>query len=787
MRVWVLAVLFAFIAAHAGAAESVPRHLRAQAKEAMHLYKEGQAAAQAGDYARAIASLEKSVSIREQVFGREHQFVAAVLYELGVLYQHIGAYEKALPLQQRVLAIRESTLGPDHIGVAAALNRLGFLYRELGAYEQAIPLMQRALAIREKAPGADRRTVAASLNNLSVIFGRTGDYESAIVTAERALAIQEQGLGPSHVQTTFNNVEITLTSLLSLAIALDHTNREAQALALLERALRIASLHGQPRDLARVYRFFSRLHARHGRMGLAILFGKLTVNQLQSIRQQLVDLSADVQQSFVDTNERDYQSLAGWLIREGRLPEAQQVLAMLKEAEFFDFLRSGGADDVRKTQASYTGEEVQLAARFQEVRGRLAAVGAELEALERKAKGGLSESERARRTALERDRDTGQQAFERFLGDLMKELGSTVTADRNREIGRRNLADVQALQETLSALGHGAVTLHYLVLEDRTHIILTTPQVQLVQESPVKSAELNRLIQRYREVLQDPRRDPLTLAQELYRILIGPVAQDLAQAKAGTLMISLDGALRYLPFAALHDGKQYLAESYALAIYTEASKDRLRQQPPQKWQFAGLGVTRAIESFSPLPAVRAELEGIIKGGILPGEVFFDEQFDNAQLRTTLDKRASVLHIASHFVFSPGTESNSFLLLGDGTRLSLAELKNYRFRDVDLITLSACETAIGGGRDENGREIEGFGALAQRQGANGVLATLWPVADDSTGEFMREFYGIRQTTPGMTKAGALRQAQMGFIRGGKSNKAYSHPFYWAPFILMGNWL
>jgi CHAT domain-containing protein len=265
------------------------------------------------------------------------------------------------------------------------------------------------------------------------------------------------------------------------------------------------------------------------------------------------------------------------------------------------------------------------------------------------------------------------------------------------------------------------------------------------------------------------------------------VAEDLKQAQARTLMISLDGALRYLPFAALHDGKQFVTETYGLALYTEAAKDRLREKPRTLWQFAGLGVTRKIGDFSALPAVRAELEGIVKGGILPGELFFDEQFSGQQFRDTLDKRAPVLHIASHFVFSPGPESSSFLLLGDGTQLSLAQLKSYRFRDVDLITLSACETAIGGGRDENGREIEGFGALAQRQGANAVLATLWPVADASTGQFMQRFYGIRQTTPGMTKAEALRQAQIGFIRGADGAREYTHPFHWAPFILMGNWL
>ena len=131
-----------------------------------------------------------------------------------------------------------------------------------------------------------------------------------------------------------------------------------------------------------------------------------------------------------------------------------------------------------------------------------------------------------------------------------------------------------------------------------------------------------------------------------------------------------------------------------------------------------------------------------------------------------------------------TESNSFLLLGDGKQLTLGDIRtqNYRFDNVDLLTLSACDTGLGGGRDAQGREIEGFGVIAQRQGAKAVLATLWPVSDQSTATLMAEMYRRRQEEK-LTKAEALRQAQLSLL----SQSRYSHPFYWAPFILMGNWL
>jgi CHAT domain-containing protein len=201
--------------------------------------------------------------------------------------------------------------------------------------------------------------------------------------------------------------------------------------------------------------------------------------------------------------------------------------------------------------------------------------------------------------------------------------------------------------------------------------------------------------------------------------------------------------------------------------------------------------------------------------VLVGEIRLDEEFTQQSMRQTLLKRYPVVHIASHFRFQPGDETQSFLLLGDGGHLSLAELKTSAnlFGGVQLLTLSACNTGVG-----DGSEVEGFGTLAQRQGAKAVIASLWPVADESTSRLMQEFYRIRESAPEATKLEALRQAQLALL-GGKVNgghgangdralihetepakkpakaptysadpkAAYAHPYYWASFFLMGNWL
>ena len=317
--------------------------------------------------------------------------------------------------------------------------------------------------------------------------------------------------------------------------------------------------------------------------------------------------------------------------------------------------------------------------------------------------------------------------------------------------------------------------------------------------------------------MRSPDQDPRPAAQKLYGQLIGPVAGDLQAMHAKTLMLSLDGVLRYVPMAALHDGEQYLAQRYALALYTDAARERLKDKPQSNWKVAALGVTQAKEGFAALPAVREELNGLVRTadsrGVLPGVVKLDEQFTSGGFKEVLRERYPVLHIASHFQFDPAGDTASFLLLGDGSRLSLNEIRKngYSFAGVDLMTLSACQTGVGGGKDVSGREIEGLGVLVQKQGAKGVVATLWPVADASTAQLMQSFYRMREEKK-LTKAEALRQAQLALLSGkvgagGRAKKnrirtadgqqvvafvpdpnaPFAHPYYWAPFILMGNWL
>ena len=287
----------------------------------------------------------------------------------------------------------------------------------------------------------------------------------------------------------------------------------------------------------------------------------------------------------------------------------------------------------------------------------------------------------------------------------------------------------------------------------------------------------------------------------------------------------LDGTLRCLPLAALHDGERWLVERYALDVYTALGKRHLDAPRNPAWQVAGLGDSQGRAGLRPLPGVAQELDGIVsetedprdQQGVLPGTVHLDQGFDRAALHRELGAGREVIHIASHFVFDPTSGRDSYLLLGAGEPLTLEELltQYYRFDGIDLVTLSACETALdgAGSGQGGGREIEGLASLVQRRGARGVMASLWPVADASTAWLMQRFYDLREHR-GLSKAEALRRAQTELMRIGAAEVAaaggerrpvnlgagadfgaaqepavtagHGHPYYWAPFVLMGNW-
>ena len=449
---------------------------------------------------------------------------------------------------------------------------------------------------------------------------------------------------------------------------------------------------------------------------------------------------------------------------------------------------------------------------------QLATLGENKRELERQAKRGdltetENENENGHLAQIDKDINETKQTFSAFLVELKTAFKQATPEQITKTpIAAQNHLD--RLQNTLRELGEGTVLVHYLTTENKLYILLSTSDAEkpiVYQETNKTQRQIKRQVFRFRRHFIQSRYSRIgstdekakniqnvqKYAQTLYDWLIKPIEKQLTHHQAKTLMLSLDGVLRYLPMAALYDGKQYLAERYAIVRYTQAATNIL-QRPPKplsQWKMAGLGMNLQAnvqgESFDALTQAETELEQIIvrenendSDGILPGKIYLNEQFTAETMQQVLTENYSLLHISSHFKLkSPGTDLSSYLLLGDGTTVTLAEMrKNYDFDGIDLLTLSACETAISR-QTKRGREIDGFAILAQNKGAKGILATLWQVNSHVTSQFMPAFYQqLTDQNVGLSKAKALQQVQKAFI----DNDKYAHPYYWAPFILMGNW-
>jgi CHAT domain-containing protein/uncharacterized protein HemY len=818
---------------------TIAREIKNRASEAVELNNLGWAYAGLLQYEKAIEYYEQSLTIRREVKNRAGE--ALTLVNLGVAYDALSRLEKALEVYEQALKISREI--KDRVRETRTLRQIGVLYHLYDNYERAIDYYQQALVVAREIKNRPEEATSLQLIGQAYIawkkLAEAIEYGQQALTLNRELKIRlSQGyaldtLGRAYLFRGDYDQAIKYLEE-GYAIALETKNRRQEAGALnnlgqiwnaKKQYAKAISFYAQSLNLAREINYrrvesfvldgLMQSWKEQNQPAIASFFGKQAINLIQDMRTSIQQVGSEAQQTLLKFREETYRNLADLLIAQGRLPEAEQVIRMLKEEEYFEYIRRDNKNSPASEKATLTPEEAALEKRYREIADKLTELGTERSALLEKQS--RTPEEEQRLTKLEADLTIAGQMFQKFLDGLANELGKNAEAS-NRVF---QLRESQGMMEALRDLGKGTVALYTLVGDDQYRVILTTADVQKGFAYPIKAADLNRKILAFRDVLQNPKLDPLPLAQELYKILIAPLAKDLKAAKAETLMWSLDSVLRYVPMAALHDGDKYLVERWRNVVFTPASQTRLKDDVSRNWKALGLGVTRSFGATIPaLPGVAEETRGIIKAegatsGVLPGTIKLDEQFTQEAMLTGLRARPPVVHVASHFQFKPGNETDSALLLGDGQFLSLAQIKSLPnvFSGVELLTLSACNTATGGS-GATGKEVEGFGVLAQRQGAKAVVASLWPVADRSTKNLMQEFYKLREAKASTTKAEAMRQAQIKLLRGellvtGETLAAreiiherdkttnqplfkvdakapYAHPYYWAPFILIGNW-
>jgi len=659
---------------------------------------------------------------------------------------------------------------------------LARLARMEGSYVLARSHLRRAITLSGDLASSHLR-FSNIYRDLAVLEMADGRYAEALVALQQLL---------DHPFIA-GNLQKSALIRVEMGQALLALGQTRVAVATIEEALIDLTVYGNAMTLWNAEAVMSSALYQQKNLGGAIYFGKLAVNHLQEIRAGLTNFSQPLQTSFLGDKNHAYRTLANALIEVGELGQAQAVMAMLKQHEYANFITRG--DQALNDAAAillFNSREEKTTNDYTATSSSLASLNQQIRVLQRRSRdGSISSDEQKQLKSLKRSANKERKAFRNEIRAIQKEFANLST-DRIVELGEKNLDSLGAMQGSIKRLGPDVALVHFLVLPEKVRMIVTTGAQQISLVSNMDQAELNRLIFNWRASIDDIDDDVDELGLELYRLLFEPLEATLQADQVSTVMVSLDGVLRYLPFAALHDGKGYLAQRYQFSLFTPAARTSMERKPQANWSVAAFGVSKSFNNFAALPEVPLELNNIVSqeaddAGVLPGLVVLDEQFTNDRFSEVLnaDNRYPVVHIASHFDFVPGRESDSFLLTASGG-LSVDDIQfgDYPMQDVELLTLSACNSGLSGiGAD--GAEIEGLATLAQNKGVAAVIATLWPVADASTGQFMSDFYRIH-TARGVSKAAALQETQRLFIEG-DSASVYGHPYFWAPFILMGNWL
>lgn len=767
--------------------------------EAVVLMDMGAASREASEEQESLEYTHKSLAIFQELKNRSGQ--ALTLNNLAIAYYDLGENEKALDYYNQALAIFEEL--KQTANVTMALNNLGRLYHDMGNQEKALENLNRVIAMTQSA--GPSMVVGRAEKNLGNVYRTMGDTAKAIDAYNQALSIMEQ-IGDRSGEA------MTLDDRGTLHVK---QGERQEALGDYKKALVVAMATAEPLQAALVYSDLMHLEQEEA-PPLAIYYGKQSVNLLQQVRGNIHGLDKDLQKTFLASKADYYHDLAELLIAHGRLPEAQQVLDLLKQEEYSEYVR-GEASDVL-SPLSLSPAEQKAEAEYQQSTGQM--VAAEQRWTELNAIAARSADEEKEFQKLSEDLKASSKGLDGYFARLYKLFDGGNANDRVTAV-KGNTA---ALDDIIGEMPH-TVALYTSVTKNRYSVIVisgTGPEVG--RKYDISEKDLNEKIAAFQRVLRTPSSDPKPLAQELYGILIGPVEADLKQAKAQTLVWSLDGALRYVPLAALYDGKHYMVENYNLVTFTPASIPYLSTKPNMGNVTAvAMGISRKYQDgLNPLPTVVSELDDVVTdpsvqgaSGVLHGTILLDGKFTEKAMEDQLAGRHAVVHIASHFVLEPGDDSQSYLLLsgkeseGTGYHLTVADFRdnlNIRLRGTDLLTLSACETGVSS-YASNGREIDGLATTAQLKGAKAVLSTLWPVNDASTGTLMADFYQRWAGGGGkLGKSEALRDAQLDLLlnrkkvgtaaanRGLSTEEAttsrvpgdYTHPFYWAPFTLMGNW-
>jgi CHAT domain-containing protein len=789
-----------------------------RAGEALVLNDMGPAYAEVGQKQKALESLNQALAIWRELGSRQGE--ALTLNNIGRLYRDLGQHQSAMDYYNQALPIWREV--GNRNGEALALSDIGRADADLHQPQKALEYANQALPIFRET--GSRRGEAMTLNNMGRDHTDLGEPAEAMKLELQALTIWRE------VKDQRNEAQDLMTIAWSYSQLQQPESSLASALAALDLAKAVQDPEVEGGVETSLMMGFRKQH----RLEEAIFFGLEAVNSYQSIRKNIAGMDKSLQAGFAQSKSGAYRTLAELLVEAGRLGDAEQILDLLKEQELKDLVPGSG------TRAAI--EPLKMSPVQQKVESLLPDLEKKARDIEEwNLQSAQLLAQPARTPADDQQLKSLAANLERAESDIRDTFDHTIIPQLDKEAsGQAGPNSTQSfLQGSLAKLGKNVISIRVLLGEDHAYAILVTANSRRKFDLPASSADLRSKVFEVLKAIGSPSTDPRPQLNQLYTMIVAPLEGELKTIEAAnrtqgtvpTLLWSLDDALRYVPMGALYDGQHYMVERFHNVLFTPESYGHIADAPigsgdPPK--ALAMGLSKSYDGMPALPGVIPELDSVARDpsvadshGPMQGKILPDEEFTLAALKSELGSGIGfpVVHIASHFVLIAGTGDEPFLLMGGnntgdakGFEWNLSEMENSQvsFHGTRLLTLSACSTAKDY-KSRNGFEMDSLGMVAQQKDAEAVLATLWDVNDLSTSHIMSDFYDRWVKNPSQGKAEALRQAQLAFLHGSASatgaatgaktgrgfetadqspaqtsSLGYAHPYYWAPFVLIGNY-
>ena len=708
---------------------------------------QGQVELSLGRTQNALETWKKATYLYQQQ-GNIAGFTQATIYQAYAL-QALGLYSQSIKTLTEVSDRLNNK--PNTLVKAQALLNIGKVLSRTGQYEESTKILDSSLNIAQKS--AEKTIIA----DILLYLGNNARLKSE---PEQALAFYQQAIDISSNSELLRGKLARLDILVSLQ-EIDAATNEATEIEQLLAQLppQQTTIQGQ----VSLARHLVELETKPSKVAQILVSA---IKQARSLGIKRTE--ADALRVLGNLYERERQWQSAEKITEQALLIAQSInateLTYQGQWQLGRILKAQG--NTEKAIAAYS----QATNNLESLRSDLVAISSNLQYS---------------------FREQIEPVYRELAALLLQPKASQGNLDRARQVieslqvaeldnfFRDACLDTQPVP--IERLDPNAAIFYTIIIGNRLEVVTAIPGQPLRHYSnDLPPSEIEIVITSANSQISSPHRLNLKLQQQVYGWLISPIKEELKANDIKTLVFVPDGILRNLPPATLHDGERYLIEQYSVAIAPSLRLVELQTREETRQELLLAGLSQPRQGFASLPGVKQEIEQI--QSLFTSEVLLNNSFTEINFNRSISETPfRLVHLATHGRFSSNAE-DTFVLTWDD-RLNIDELNRLlrgdskQLRPVDLLVLSACETATG---DRN--SALGLAGIAVRGGARSTIASLWAVSDEATVALMTNFYR-ELTEKNVTKAEALRRAQQTIL----NSEQFSHPFYWSAFILVGNWL